>query len=270
MAFMSSDTQFERLAEEAAREAGRLLMRRFRTAFAVAHKGEVNLVTEVDLAAEELIVSRIRSAFPDHAILAEENHSRRKSGSHIWIIDPLDGTTNYAHGFPAFAVSIGLEIDGELACGAVYNPVLDEMFTACRGGGAFCNGEPVHVSQTASLGESLLSTGFPYDIRTSENNNLDNFREFALLAQGVRRAGSAALDFCSVAAGRFDGFWELSLHAWDCAAGYLLVREAGGRVTNFHGDEGSIYEPEMIASNGKIHEQMLAVLRRTSSLTSLS
>jgi myo-inositol-1(or 4)-monophosphatase len=165
-------------------------------------------------------------------------------------------------GLSVFAVSIGLEIDGELSCGAVYNPVLEEMFTARRGAGAFCNGKPIHVSATDSLGSSLLSTGFPYDIRTSRNNNLDNFSEFALKAQGVRRGGSAALDFCSVASGSFDGFWELSLHPWDCAAGYLIVREAGGRVTNFRGDPGSIYEPEMVASNGRIHEEMLSTLNR--------
>jgi len=245
--------RYERIAVEVAREAGDLLMVRLRTGFTVSHKGEVNLVTDVDVAAEELIVSRILHAFPDHTILAEENHSAPKSGSHIWIIDPLDGTTNYAHGFPAFAVSIGLEIDGELACGAVCNPVLDEMFTARRGSGAFCNGKPIRVSSTDKLIASLLATGFPYDMHTSSNNNLDNFREFALRAQGVRRPGSAALDFCYVAAGRLDGFWEISLHPWDCAAGYLLVREAGGRVTNFNGAEGSIYEPEMIASNSRIH-----------------
>ncbi|HYK91047.1 MAG TPA: inositol monophosphatase family protein [Acidobacteriota bacterium] len=267
---MSGMREFEQLAVEIAREAGALLRDRFGTDFEVSHKGEVNLVTEVDLAAEALIVSRIRAAFPDHIILAEENYSERRSGSHIWIIDPLDGTTNYAHGFPVFAVSIGLEIDGELACGIVYNPMQDEMFTARRGAGAYCNEKTIRVSSTAALDKSLLSTGFPYDIRTNTNNNLDNFREFALRAQGVRRAGAAALDFCSVAAGRFDGFWELSLHPWDCAAGYLLVREAGGRVTDFRGREGSIYEPEMIASNGLIHEEMVAVLRHTASLTSLS
>ncbi len=267
---MSEMHEYIRNAEELAREAGGLLLERFGTDFEVSHKGEVNLVTEVDLAAEALIVSRLRTAFPDHLVLAEENYSERKSGSHIWIIDPLDGTTNYAHGFPAFAVSIGLEIDGELACGAVYNPMLDEMFTAWRGGGAYCNGKSIRVSTTASLDKSLLSTGFPYDIRTSERNNLDQFRDFALRAQGVRRAGSAALDFCSVAAGRFDGFWEISLHPWDCAAGYLLVREAGGRVTDFQGKEASIYKPEMVASNGLIHGEMLAVLGNSASLTSLS
>jgi myo-inositol-1(or 4)-monophosphatase len=262
VAFMSDTERFVQVAAEVAREAGKLLMEKFGTELKIARKGEVNLVTEADLAAEALIVSRILAAFPGHTILAEENHSARKAGSYIWVIDPLDGTTNYAHGFPVFAVSIGLEIGGVLACGAVYNPVLDQMFTARRGSGAWCNGKPIGVSTTESLGESLLSTGFPYEIRTSPDNNLDNFREFALRAQGVRRGGSAALDFCSVAAGSFDGFWEISLHPWDCAAGYLLVREAGGRVTNFRGEEGSIYEPEMVASNGRIHEEMLSTLSK--------
>ena len=262
--------RLETVAMEVAREGGKLLMSRFRTDIEVFHKGEVDLVTEVDLAAERLIVSRISSAFPGHTILAEENHSAPKSGSHTWIIDPLDGTVNYAHGIPIFAVSIGLEIDGELACGAVYNPVLDELFTACHGGGAFCNGKPIRVSSTEKLTDSILSTGFPYDIRTGKNNNLDYFREFALRAQGLRRGGSAALDFCYVAAGYLDGFWELSLHPWDCAAGYLIVREAGGMVTNLSGARGSIYEPEMVSSNGRIHQEMLAVLQGVRSLTRLS
>lgn len=198
---MSNMDKFQQLAIEAAREAGSLIMERFRTGFQVSHKGVVDLVTEVDVAAEELIVSRILAVFPGHTVLAEENHSASQRGSHTWVVDPLDGTVNYAHGIPVFAVSVGLEIDGELACGAVYNPILDEMFTARRAGGAFCNGKPVRVSSTDKLTASLLSTGFPYDIRTSDNNNLDNFREFALRAQGMRRAGSAALDFCCVAAG---------------------------------------------------------------------
>ncbi len=260
---MENLDQYERVAAEVAREAGRVLRDRFRTGVAVYHKGEVNLVTEADLVAEELIVSRIKSAFPGHGILAEEGHAARRPGYCVWIIDPLDGTTNYAHGFPVFAVSVALEIDGQPACGAIYNPMLDEMYTARHGDGAFCNGKPVRVSTTDSLDKSLLSTGFPYDVRTSPHNNLDNFREFALKAQGVRRGGSAALDFCSVACGSFDGFWELGLHPWDCAAGYLIVRESGGRVTDFTGEEGSIYEPRMVASNGRIHAEMLAVLRRT-------
>ena len=228
---MSDISEFAKVGTEVALGAGKLLMKHFRTDFAVAHKGDVNLVTEIDIAAEELIVSRILEAFPSHAILAEEGHSEAKRDAHTWIVDPLDGTTNYAHGFPIFCVSIALEIDGKLEWGAVYNPNLEELFSAQRGRGARLNEEPIQVSRVSSLNSSLLATGFPYDIRTSEQNNLDYFREFALRAQAVRRAGSAALDLCYVAAGRFDGFWELKLSPWDCAAGYLVVREAGGRVT---------------------------------------
>jgi myo-inositol-1(or 4)-monophosphatase len=263
-----SDKQIEaysHVAEEAAREAGKFLMNHLYRGFTVARKGEINLVTEIDVAAEKLIVSRLNSAFPGHTVLAEEMHAQTASGAVTWIIDPLDGTTNYAHGFPVFSVSIGLEVEGIVEWGIVYNPNLEEVFTARRKGGAFLNGEPVHVSKTESLDASLLATGFPYDIRTSARNNLDYFCAFALHAQGIRRGGSAALDLCYVAAGRLDGFWELSLNAWDCAAGYLMVREAGGKVTNWRNEFGSIYERECLATNLLIHEQMLTVLHETSS-----
>ncbi len=252
--------EFTRIAVEVAQDAGRLLMDRFRTGFAVHRKGDVNLVTEVDLAAEDLIVSRLSSAFPDHVFLAEERHQKHTPGIHRWIIDPLDGTTNYAHGYPVFSVSIALEINGEIGFGVVLDPNLGELFTANRGAGASLDGRKISVSQTRLLGGSLLATGFPYDIRTSEANNLDQFRRLALRSQGIRRSGSAALDLCYVACGRLDGFWELKLNPWDCAAGYLMVREAGGRVSNFRGEHGSIYEGECIASNGLIHEEMQSSL----------
>jgi len=251
---------FARLGREVVREAGQLLLERFRTALAVSHKGVVNLVTEMDLAAEEWIVRRIREAFPDHSILAEECHNDRRRQAVTWVIDPLDGTTNYAHGYPVFSVSIGLEIAGELEWGAVFDPIRNELYTARLSCGSYCNDAPLEVSKVASLGSSLLATGFPYDIRTSRRNNLSNFCAFALRSQGVRRSGSAALDLCHVASGRLDGFWELKLNPWDCAAGYLIVREAGGMVTNFQGRPGSIYEGEVIASNGLIHQEMMAVL----------
>lgn len=260
---MTEIDNFVQVGTEVAREAGLLILERFNTNFAVSQKGAINLVTEVDLAAEELIVACIRDAFPTHSILAEERHSNARREPISWIIDPLDGTTNFAHGYPVFSVSIGLEIDGEVQWGVVYDPVRNEMYAARRGQGAFCNDVSLCVSKVESLGASLLATGFPYDIRTSRQNNLENFCAFALRSQGVRRSGSAALDLCNVAAGRLDGFWELKLNPWDCAAGYLMVREAGGRVTNFSGRPGSIYEGEVIASNGLIHEQMLAVLKTT-------
>lgn len=250
------------VGESVAKEAGRILIERFRTDFSVSHKGAVNLVTEVDLAAEDCIVSRIRRAFPHHSILAEEKHSDAAEGDVRWVIDPLDGTTNYAHGYPFFSVSIGLEVNGVLQWGAVYDPVRDELYTARRGKGAFCNGFPLRVSSVRSLDASLLATGFPYDIRAGRLTNLENFCAFAVRTQGIRRSGSAAIDLCHVAAGCLDGFWELKLNPWDCAAGYLMVREAGGRVTNFSGRQGSIYDREVVASNGWIHAEMLNVLEK--------
>jgi myo-inositol-1(or 4)-monophosphatase len=258
---MSDRGRFAEVGTSAALAAGDLLKRRFRTGVDVRHKGVVNLVTEVDLAVEELVVSVLRREFPDHAILAEENYAEAARAALTWIIDPLDGTTNYAHGFPLFAVSIGLEMEGELEFGVVYNPILQELFTARRGCGARLNGESIHVSRVSDLDDSLLATGFPYDIRTSKENNLEYFAEFAVRARAVRRGGSAAMDLCYVAAGIFEGFWEIKLHPWDCAAGYLIVREAGGRVTNFSGEQGLIYEPECVATNGLIHDAMLTILR---------
>jgi myo-inositol-1(or 4)-monophosphatase len=260
---MADIDYFAQAGMEVAREAGLLILERFNTDFAVSQKGAINLVTEVDLAAEELIVTRIQKDFPTHSILAEERHNTARRDPISWIIDPLDGTTNFAHGYPVFSVSIGLEINGEVQWGAVYDPVRNEMYTARHGRGAFCNDISLCVSKVESLGSSLLATGFPYDIRTSKQTNLDNFCDFALRSHGVRRSGSAALDLCNVAAGRLDGFWELKLNPWDCAAGYLMVREAGGKVTNFRGQPGSIYEGEVIASNGLIQDQMLAVLETT-------
>ncbi len=257
---MSDRRKYEKAGIEAALAAGELLMKRFRTEMAVAHKGEIDLVTEVDLAAEALIVSALQREFPDSAILAEEGHAAASSSPVTWVIDPLDGTTNYAHGLPFFAVSIGLEVQGEIELGIVYVPTLEELFTAHRGTGACLNGTPIHVSGTDSLNTSLLTTGFPYDIRTSRETNLEYFSEFARSSLAVRRAGSAAMDFCYVAAGRYDGFWEIKLNPWDCAAGYLMVREAGGRVTDFRGRDGTIYDREVLATNGLIHDAMLNIL----------
>lgn len=257
---MNPIDEYAKLGAEVAREAGQLLLDRFRTNFKVEHKGIVNLVTEVDLAAEELIVSRIRRVFPSHAILAEEKHSEIRSEEVLWIIDPLDGTTNYAHGYPVFSVSIGLQVNGKLEWGAVFDPMRNEFFSARCGVGAACNGEPIGVSKSATLEASLLATGFPYDIQTDSRNNLDNFCSFAVRAQGIRRAGSAAIDLCYVASGRFDGYWEFKLKPWDCAAGSLILTEAGGTVTDFGGRPFSIYKGEVVASNGRIHRQMLSVL----------
>lgn len=241
--------------------AGELLMEHFGPRQEVDHKGEIDLVTEVDRRSERAIVKAIRSVYPDALILTEEGTSQAGDGGLRWIVDPLDGTTNYAHGYPCFCVSIAVEKESEIILGAIYNPVLDEMFAASRGGGATLNGIKLSISRTDRLTDSLLATGFPYDIRRSRVNNLDHFSNFAVRAQAVRRAGSAALDLCYVAAGRFDGFWEMKLAPWDVAAGGLMVMEAGGMVTDFIGGEFRIDAGQILASNGKIHAQMMEVLR---------
>lgn len=247
---------------EAARVGGQILMQNFGTSFKVFHKGEVDLVTEVDRAAETAIVAVLRRTFPNHDILAEEEDYGRSSSGFRWIIDPLDGTTNYAHGFPWFAVSIALEVDGKITHGVVYNPFTNELFFAEKGKGAFLNNTPIRVSAVPQLSDALLATGFPYDRKTSACNNYDHFVNFQQQARACRRAGSASLDLACVAAGRFDGFWEMKLKPWDVAAGNLLVEEAGGRISDFGGQPFSIYGSECLASNGAIHQEMIAVLYR--------
>lgn len=237
-----------------------MLKKRLGDAGRVEFKGSVDIVTEMDRASESLITESLAEAFPEDSILAEEGTETHEGNGGRWIIDPLDGTTNYAHGFPFFCVSIAYELGGEVTLGVVYNPMLDELFIAERGQGATLNGNAVRVSTTGALDTSLLATGFPYDIRTSENNNLDHFGEFAVRAQAIRRAGSAALDLCYVACGRFDGFWEMKLKAWDVAAASLIVTEAGGVVTDFSGGEFSIFGTECLASNGAVHEEMVSIL----------
>lgn len=248
------------LAQRTARMAGELLMKQFGACQRVDHKGEIDLVTETDWRSEKAIVEALRAAYPGHSILTEEGTEQGGDGRFRWIVDPLDGTTNYAHGYPCFCVSIAVENEGEIVLGAIYNPVLEEMFAAQKGRGATLNGQSLAVSQTQHLTDSLLATGFPYDIRRSQANNLDHFAHFALRAQAIRRAGSAALDLCYVAAGRFDGFWEMRLAPWDVAAGGLMVAEAGGVVTDFAGGRFMIDGGEILASNGRIHSQMVEVL----------
>lgn len=258
-----SRDDLKKVAVEAARRGGAIVEEKARQGFRVEHKDVVNLVTDADRLAEQAIVDTIRSAYPDHRILSEE------CGQHVagtspyqWVIDPLDGTTNFAHGFPSYCVSIGLEYHGRCILGVVFDPTRQELFVADIHRGAVLNGVPLHVSSAASLNAALLVTGFAYDIRESPNNNLNHFSRFALRAQGLRRTGAAALDLCYVAAGRFDGFWELKLQAWDMAAGVVIVQEAGGRVSDFSGGPFSIYGKELVASNGRLHDEMLAVLRQ--------
>ncbi len=253
------------VVEEIAREAGCLVRGAFpRSGLSrVEFKGVVNPVTETDTAAEALILERLRAAFPRHRILAEESGGDdwRAAGPPIWLVDPLDGTNNFAHGFPHVGISLALVEGGEPVVGVVYDPLRDETFTAAAGKGAWLNGEPVHVSGVARLGDGFLATGFPYDRRTAPDNNVGRLDLFLRRSQGVRRAGAATLDLAYVACGRFDGFWEIRLKPWDVAAGVLLVREAGGRATDFAGYPDCISGAEIVASNGRIHQEMLGVIQ---------
>lgn len=252
---------FMAAAREAALKAGGLLRENINGAREISYKGDINLVTEMDMRSERAVVETLRAAFPGHGIIAEEETRIRNSSAFTWIIDPLDGTTNYAHAYPCFSVSIALEHEGDIILGVVYDPMRDELFSAKKGQGASLNGNSIRVSGVGTLIKSLLATGFPYDRKESEKNNLNFFHDLLMASQEVRRDGSAALDLCYVASGRFDGFWELKLKPWDVAAGSLIVREAGGMVSDFSGGRFSIHDDEIVASNGKIHSQMLAVLK---------
>ena len=250
-------------ALEVAREAGEILKADYARAGEVRFKGIVNLVTDTDLASQDLIFRRLSARFPGHDFLAEEGLRELSGAEFRWVFDPLDGTTNFAHRFPVFCVSLALERQGELVCGVVHNPVSGETFWGERGGGAFFNGTAVRVSEIDNLDRALLATGFPYDIRETRAN-MRHHDEFLLRTQAIRRCGSAALDLCYVACGRFDGFWEMKLSPWDTAAGAVVLREAGGRITDFAGRPVDIYRPEVCASNGLVHEAMLGILNMKS------
>lgn len=250
------------IALRAAKKAGRILKKGMKEALTVSYKGDLNLVTNIDQLSEEAVVALINRHFPDHQILAEEGHDRTEPSPFRWIIDPLDGTTNYAHRFPFFCVSIAVEMKGKVLLGVVFDPLRNELFFAERGKGAYLNEKPIRASSVTHLSKSLLVTGFAYDVRTDPINNFNHFINFSLKAQGVRRTGSAALDLCYVASGRLDGFWELKLRPWDTAAGSLILTEAGGKLSDFSGKPFSIYDSEMLASNGKIHREMIDVLQK--------
>jgi myo-inositol-1(or 4)-monophosphatase len=250
-----------------ARQAGEILLAGYKRSSAsdhslqVKHKGEIDLVTELDYQAESFLLEEIKTRFPSHEVVTEESGAIQGDHDHIWYIDPLDGTVNFVHGLPVFSVSVAYAHDGALTLGAVYDPLREECFTAERGRGAWLNGEMIRVSSLEALKDSLLVTGFPYDIRTNPDNNLDHFVRFSLQVQGVRRLGSAALDLCYVAAGRLDGFWELRLNAWDVAAGGLIAQEAGARVTDIHGGLDFLAIPQsIVAANPHLHPLMLDVL----------
>jgi len=245
-----------------AREAGAILLEGYGTAHAPERKGEIDLVTDFDRRSEALLLQRIGERFPRHAVLAEESGAHDAAGSTRWLVDPLDGTTNFAHNYPFFCVSIGVERDGELIAGAIYDPVRDEMFAGARGEGATLDGLPIRVSPVAKLENALLVTGFPYTVREHPETIVPLFQAFLVRAQGVRRDGSAALNLAYLACGRFDGFWERHLNAWDMAAGVLIVREAGGVVTNFSGGAFAVDRREIVASNARIQDEMLEIVAR--------
>ncbi|MFC1807621.1 inositol monophosphatase family protein [Candidatus Omnitrophota bacterium] len=247
--------------QELSLNAGNFLKKNLGKIKKISYKGRMNLVTDIDTRCEKLILKRILDRFPDHKILSEEAGKVGSGDSEfLWLIDPIDGTTNYAHSFPFYCVSIGLSTNGNMVLGAIYDPARNELFSAYKNGGAFLNRKRIHVSRVKKLERSLLTTGFPYKFGTKMRRNITNFSNFMLKCQAVRRPGSAALDLCYVAVGRFEGFWELDLRPWDTAAGAIIVEEAGGRVTTFDGKRFDPFKKEILATNNLIHNQMMKVV----------
>ncbi|GAA4457861.1 inositol monophosphatase family protein [Rurimicrobium arvi] len=246
---------------DAANAAGKIISSYFQGVFTVESKdGKNNLVTEVDNHSEKVIIDIIKERFPGHSIISEEVGEMIQDSEYQWIIDPIDGTVNFAHGIPICCVSIGLRHQGKMLMGVVYNPLMNEFFFAERGKGAFLNGEPIRVSAKQDFKTACLVTGFPYKWPETKEHPIKVFERMILQGLPVRRLGSAAIDLCWVACGRFDGFWEYNLNSWDVAAGYLIVREAGGRISNFDGSETTVFDKETLATNGHIHEAMLRVI----------
>ena len=250
---------FCNFAIEISLRAGEEILKLFPKVHTITYKGDINLLTEADLKSEAIIKTAISEQYPNHSILSEESGLEKK-GDIKWIIDPLDGTTNFAHGLPCFCTSIAMEAEGKVVLGVVYNPVLKECFSVIKGKGAFLNQKPVRVSQTSEMIQALLATGFPYDIQQKPEPVMTRFKNMIMHAGGVRRGGSAALDLCYVACGRFDGFWEERLNPWDTAAGMLIIQEAGGKVSDFSGGVYSVYGKEILATNGFLHDDMSAML----------
>lgn len=245
-----------------AREAGEVLRNGFGKNFSIEYKTNVaNLVTEFDKKSEKTIIDFIKKEFPTHSVLAEEGGGFEASGEYLWVIDPLDGTTNFAHGLPIFSVSIGVQKNGEMICGVVYDVMRDAMYFAEKSSGAFCNDRKLSVSTNDDLHKSVLVTGFPYNVHENPDFAYERFTAFLRVARAVRRLGSAAIDMCYVAEGVFDGFWEVSLNPWDMAAGIILVQEAGGKISDFEGKPTTIFGKQILASNNKVHESMINVLK---------
>jgi myo-inositol-1(or 4)-monophosphatase len=252
--------EVKRIGVAAAFKGARVLLSRFGKIEKIRHKGINDLVTDADTGAEQAIIDSIRSRFPDHGFLAEESGLAHGNGGDRWIIDPLDGTTNYAHRLEIFSISVAFARDEEFLVGVVLDPVREELFTAVRDQGAFLNGRPISVSHAGRLSESLLVTGFPYDIHSCSDPIIARFTRCLEAAQGMRRLGSAALDLCYVACGRFEGFWETQLKPWDTAAGVLIAREAGGRVTDFCNEAYRLHSGQLLATNKRIHQEMISLL----------
>lgn len=248
------------IAEVSAREAGEILRENIGKIKEIEYKTKNSLVTEADRLSESLIVKTIKSNFPSHGILAEERGESGGASAYVWIIDPLDGTTNYAHTYPVFSISIALEVEGIIRLGVVYDPIREELFSAELGNGAYMNGGNIGISKVRAVRESLLCTGFTHESEWMVNENLRHFENFIRNAQAIRRDGSAALDLCYVACGRYDGFWELGLHPWDTAAGALILEESCGKITDFSGGKFDIYGKETLATNGLIHDEMIDVI----------
>ena len=246
----------------AAKKSGSLIRSRVGKTKTINYKGAIDLVTDVDKASERLIKDHLLKKFPQHLFLGEESGGEREGCGYRWIVDPIDGTTNFAHDFPYFSVSIALEINCQPVVGVVYDPMHDELFYATKGGGAFLNEKKIRVSKIKDMKKSLLCTGFAYEIKDARDSNVEHFVDFLMTAQAIRRMGSAALDLCYVACGRFDGFWEIGLKPWDTAAAILVVTEAGGKLSKFNGSKYSHYDQEILATNGSIHSQMSKILVR--------
>jgi myo-inositol-1(or 4)-monophosphatase len=249
-------------AIRAAREAGDFIFQRLGKVQGLEFKGERNLVTDVDKKAEEKIKQLLKERFPDIPILGEELDKEIKTEKLLWLVDPLDGTNNFFHTFPIFCVSIALLEEGKALVGVIYDPVHDELFHAIKGKGAYLNERKIKVSETAQIEHSLLATGFYYDFKDQPDTNIEHFVDFLYIAQGIRRTGSAAIDLAWVASGRLDGYWELGLKPWDMAAGWLIVEEAGGKVSKLDGSDFDPFYPEIVASNGLIHARMIEILSK--------
>jgi len=249
-------------AKNLAEEAGEHIRQSASQLRQVDYKGRADMVTDVDRRAEEIILDGLRRAYPDHAVLAEESGENEAQSDYRWVIDPIDGTTNFVHGYPFYCVSIAVQYRQETVAAVVLNPVLGELFSALKGGGAHLNGNPITVSSTSELSKTLLATGFPYQLGERWQHSMTLFEAFYRNSHGVRRDGSAALDLCYVAAGRFDGYWEYELNPWDVAAGLLIVQEARGKTTDFQDNPSDIYDRQVLASNGRIHDAMLRVMRK--------